>query len=46
MSGTITTRHVLTQAATIIREFGWVVYGRALLASLHLSNRRTFLSCL
>jgi hypothetical protein len=46
MNGTITTRHVLTHARLIVRGFGWVVYGRAVCAALHLSNRRTFLSCL
>lgn len=46
MSGTITSRHVLTHAHLIVSAFGWVVFARAVLAALHLSRRRTFLACL
>ena len=46
MDGVITTRHLLTHGALIIRRFGLRCYTRCVLQTLFLRRRVTFLDCM
>ncbi|MBI3178985.1 MAG: hypothetical protein HYZ27_04950 [Deltaproteobacteria bacterium] len=45
MHGIITTRHLVTNAPTIIHEFGMVAYMRCLFAAVLSRREVTFLEC-
>ena len=45
MRGTITTRHLVINAPTIIHEFGMLAYMRCLLAAVVSRRDVTFLEC-
>jgi hypothetical protein len=46
MHGYVTTRHLVTHGAIIVREFGWRVYFRCLVNVLAGSGQTTFLQAL
>jgi hypothetical protein len=45
MQGTITTKHLVTNASTIIHEFGWTAYLRCVGRTLTQRGPVTFLEC-
>jgi hypothetical protein len=46
MHGYVTTRHLVTHGAIIVREFGWRVYFRCLVNVVVGSGQTTFLQAL
>lgn len=46
MHGVITSRHLVTHGALIVREFGLKVYLRAVVRALFSRRPVTFLSCI
>ena len=45
MRGTVTTRHLITNAGTIIRQFGVLTYMRCIFAVTFSRRDVTFLDC-
>jgi hypothetical protein len=45
MVGVITTRHLLTHSAVIVREFGFGCFARCVCRTLTSRRRVTFLEC-